>query len=557
MERLQKAAGACGIILALGLCLAASVAHAQGGKVFACTSEPVEREHIVGANMQNGALAARVFLVRFSPTHSVLQFDPAMVEIWDDLRLWERPLEEALADPTVPAETRSRAGSDETTMNWMAYLTRYHRAIAAFEAVDTTQRATIDAAIEHYAADLPDWRRVVVTPEAYRGMLVDTQRNYETERRLPAWQAFLQAAHAVENYVDKQAGQIVTEKNVADMYTQGRRDWQLRLALSRDAVAEAGGADFDQRLLSHYITYREVSLNCAGYLYREGITVGAHESMRRLLGWLPVVELNGVGWHRMAFDTRDWGIALYAAPDFSVCFVSIGSKREPDRSMTLRDPGCAGRPEAADGEDLSPLQARQAALFENYRVIDVARWSRDWAGVSELTAGPTMVRYLQAQGDFFETQSTGTYDFDITTVSTSTTVETRGGVRTVTDGVTTETQQNYEANTIGITLGPDEMQLLYYGTTGAWRCFHGLVGVGRTQLLDSTFLGFRENVDRVIFNTPACPGILSSMFVNEREVDGLFGTILAGQYMKEVNGLINLLARTVIETVKALETVDG
>lgn len=507
--------------------------------------------------MLNGAQAARVFLVRFLPADSMLQFDPAMIELWDDLRLWERPLEEALADPSVPAETRSRAGSDETTMSWMAYLTRYHRAITAFEAIDTTQRATIDAAIEHYVANLPDWRRAVVTPEAYRGMLVGTQRNYETERRLPAWQAFLQAAHAVENHVDKQAGQIVLEKNITDMYMQKQRDWQLRLALSRDAVAEVGGADFDQNLLSHYISYREVSLNCAGYLYREGMTVGAHESMRRLLGWLPVVELNGADWHRVEFDLRDWGIALYAAPDFSVCFVFIDAKREPGRSMALRDPGCAGRPEAADGKDLSPLQARQAALFENYRVIDVARWSRDWAGVPELTAGPTIVRYLQAKSDFFETQSTGTYDIDITTVSTSTTVETRGGVRTVTDSTTTETQQNYEASTIGITLGPDEMWLLYHGAAGAWRCFHGFVGVGRTQLLDSTFLGFREDVDRVIFNTPACPGILSNMFVNEREVDGLFGTILAGQYMKEMNGLINLLARTVIETVEALESVDG
>jgi hypothetical protein len=297
--------------------------------------------------------------------------------------------------------------------------------------------------------------------------------------------------------------------------------------------------------------------NCAGYLYREGITLGAHEAMRRLMEWLPVIEVDGQTWRQMRFVTRDWIIQFAAVPDFSVCFVFVVHRNDPARSMSLGDRGCAGKPIALGDEVLSPLQARQAALFEDYRVLDVERWIRDWAGVPDIASGPTMVRYLRAKGDFFVAQATGTYDIDITTVSTSQTLETRGGLETVTDSFTTETRQIYGAHTIGVTLGPDELRLMFHGTDGEWQCFHGLAGVGRTRLLDSSFLGYRNEVDRVIFNTGACPGVLSSMWVNESVVDGLFGTILAGRYMKEMNGLIDLLSRTVIETVEALERIES
>jgi hypothetical protein len=545
-------------VIALGLCIATDGAHAQGQKVHTCTSKPVQNDHIYGVKLQDGAKAARVFLVRFSPSHSVLRFDASMVEIWDTLGLWERSLDEALADPTMPVDIRTAASEDATTQNWMTYLVRYHRAIAALENVDTTKRETIDAAIEHYVRTMPDRMRTVASPDDYRGMLIGTQKNYETERGLPSWQALLQATHAVQNHLDGLAGQIVTEKNIESAYTQGRRDWQLRLALSNAEVKEAVGEGFDQRLLGHYISYRDISLNCAGYLYREGINLGAHESVRRLLEWLPFVKIEGVNWHAMGFETRDWEIALLAKQDFAACFLFVNHTSDPARKMEVLDLGCDGDFGAIGDATLTPLQERQAAIFMDYAVFDATRWTREWAGVSEVASGPTLAKYLRSKSDFFESQSNGIYDIDITTVTTSQTLETQNGLSTVTDSSTTESRNNYPARTIGVTLGPDKMRLLFYGTDGEWQCFHGLLGVGRTQLLDNTFLGFKEEVDRVIFNTGGCPTpILSSMFINERSIDGLFGTILVGGYMKEVNGLIYILSQSVISAVEALERVEG
>ncbi|MAS14436.1 MAG: hypothetical protein CMH69_14150 [Nitratireductor sp.] len=553
MKRFSIAACLWSSITALILSLAADGSLAEDRKLAKCTSEPVEHAHILGEQMQNGALAARVFLVRFSPKHKVLQFDREMVEIWDQLRLWERALDEALADPTVSAEIRDRAKNDEATAKWMAYLSRYHRTIARLEEVDTTERDTIDAAIEYYVANLASWRRQVVSPQEYRSLLIGTQHNYETERGLPGWQALLQAAHAVENHIDQRAGQIVTEANIKSLHLQARRDWQLRLALSQAAIADE---DFDERLLGHYISYRQLSLNCASYIYRDGVVIGANGNIRRLLEWLPEIQINRLDLRVFGFETRDWQISLLAKPNFSSCYIFIENKSDKARSMSLEDRGCAGKPTALGDESLTSLQARQAALFEDYSVLDVTGWMLNWAEVPEILAGPTVVRYLRSKGDFFETQATGAYDIDITTVHTSKTIETRNGINTLTDSSTAETSHSYKARTIDIMLGPDEMRLVFHGTGREWQCFHGLVGKGRTQLLDATFLDYRKPVDRVIFNTGACPGVISSMFVNSDAVDGLFGVILQGRYMKEMNGLINILSRTVIETVEALEKIE-